>query len=222
MPHLISRALCVSPSWDDPGCRDASCQAWIVCDNPNGRSLNGEFPPPRQLTCCCFGSTGGSNGKLEAIPPVGIETSVIPVYWANLESRPLTAMLLGPGQPRQNSRFPSAVIHTLLAMSGLTPTTKERFCWLTGMGSLSPTTREARLHVLRWRECRLNKPLASPGCASLFSGRFCCHVPAPIPRVVTRQPSVSDALIHAKIPGWCCHALSCRFCFPPCLQCSFV
>lgn len=36
------------------------------------------------------------------------------------------------------------------------------------------------------------------------------------------EPSVSDALIHAKIPGWCCHALTCRFYFPPCLPAMLI
>lgn len=60
--------------------------------------------------------------------------------------------------------------------------------------------------------------------------RLCVIIQRPIllscsssnPRVVTRQPSVSDALIHAKPPGRCCHALTCRFYFPPCLPAMLI
>lgn len=152
---------------------------------------------------------------------MGIETSVIPVCWTNLESRPLAAVLLGPGQPRQNNRPPSAVIYTLLAMSGLTPTTKERFCWLTEWVPF-PNYSYQRSAITR-------APLEGvPSQQAPSQSRLCVIVQRPIllscsdPRVVTRQPSVSDALIHAKTLGWCCHALTCRFYFPPCLPAMLI
>lgn len=128
-------------------------------------------------------------------------------------------MLLGPGQPQQNSRPPSVVWMTLLAMSGLTPTAKERFYWLTGW---IPSPNYQRSAITR-------APLegvSSQQTPSQFM--LCVIIQRPIllscsssnPRVVTRQPSVSDALIHAKIPGLCCHAWTCRFYFPPCLHCN--
>jgi hypothetical protein len=34
-PLLIPSALCIAPSWDDPGCRDAVWRTGIFCDNRN-------------------------------------------------------------------------------------------------------------------------------------------------------------------------------------------